>query len=150
MLPAEGSSVLTVLIVATLLLSTFISNTAAANLLLPIGISFALQQLSSVGAIQISINIALIASLAMALPISTPPNTIAYSKDELSTTDFVRTGAVIGILAMLLIIWLADPIISFWIQVLKWPRIRNSKKISPVRQRISSRVLISCRTASRS
>lgn len=119
MLPAEGSSVLTVLIVATLLFSTFVSNTAAANLLLPIGISFALQPGSSVGAIQISISIALIASLAMALPISTPPNTIAYSKGELSTTDFVRTGAVIGVLAMLLITWLADPIISFWIRILQ-------------------------------
>ncbi len=117
-LPTEGEVVFGTMVLATLLFSTFISNTAAANLLLPIGISFAMHQPSDTSPIPMGISIALIASLAMALPISTPPNTIAFSKGNLITTDFVKTGAIIGVLAIVLIVWLAHPIINFWLHFL--------------------------------
>nr|WKN37637.1 SLC13 family permease [Tunicatimonas sp. TK19036] len=116
LLPDQGSTVLLAMVIATLLFSTFISNTAAANLLLPIGISFALQNTDGIGPIQLTMSIALAASLAMSLPISTPPNTIAYSKGDVTTQDFTRTGIVIGIVAIGLIILLGNPIISFWLQ----------------------------------
>ncbi len=116
-IPGQGNMVLAELVIATILFSTFISNTAAANLLLPIGISFALQNMDTASAspLQVGISIALAASLAMSLPISTPPNTIAYSKGDLETSDFVRPGIIIGLLAAALIIGLGNVIISFWI-----------------------------------
>ncbi|WKN32832.1 SLC13 family permease [Porifericola rhodea] len=115
-LPSEGKMVLSAMVLATLLFSTFISNTAAANLLLPIGISFAMQpEGAEAGSpVQLAISIALAASLAMALPISTPPNTIAYSKGDLLSSDFTKAGLVIGALAIMLIIALGGTIISFW------------------------------------
>lgn len=83
------------------LLSNFMSNTAAANIILPIAIS-----LSAGFENKFVIPIALAASAAMCLPISTPPNAIAYSTEKLKSKDFLETG----ILAMIL----APLMSSFW------------------------------------
>lgn len=86
----------------TWLLSNFMSNTAATNILAPIGIA-----LGAGYNPQIVIPLALGASAAMCLPISTPPNAIAYSAGRLHNTDFIRGGLIIGILAPLLAtLWL--------------------------------------------
>jgi sodium-dependent dicarboxylate transporter 2/3/5 len=117
LIPSQGNVVLGALVVATILFSTFISNTAAANLLLPIGIAFAAGTTDpdSPGAIVLAASIALAASLAMSLPVSTPPNTIAYSQGGLTSGDFVRPGVVIGIVAVVLIVWLGDEVVGFWL-----------------------------------
>ena len=41
--------------------------------------------------------LALACSLGMSLPISTPPNAIAYATGEVSTADMARVGIVIGV-----------------------------------------------------
>lgn len=120
LIPTEGAFVLIGFIVVTLLFSTFISNTAAANLILPIGISYSLEHMTSAnGSILVGMSIALAASLAMALPISTPPNTIAYVKGELVSKDFMRNGVIIGILSIILIYAFGGYIINFWLNFLK-------------------------------
>lgn len=86
-------------------LSTVISNSATANLLVPIGIALAL----SVDAdpIAVAVTIALSCSLAMAMPISTPPNAVAYATGEVSTRNMAITGliiAAVGIPAVVLIV----------------------------------------------
>lgn len=115
----EGASLVVlcgVLAAVTLALSTFMSNTAAANLLLPVGISAAMA-LSADGArgaiLQVAFSIAIPASAAMALPISTPPNAIAYSRGVFSTADMVRTGSLISIAALLLVIALLPTALRF-------------------------------------
>lgn len=117
LIPSQGGVVLGTMVVATILFSTFISNTAAANLLLPIGIAFAAGTTDpdSPGAIVLAVSIALAASLAMSLPVSTPPNTIAYSQGKLSSSDFVRPGVVIGVVAVVLIVLLGDEVVGFWV-----------------------------------
>lgn len=114
---AEGSFVLVVLVGATLLLSTFMSNTAAANLLLPLGISFAAAGAATGGVLvaQVGISIALAASASMALPISTPPNALAYAQDVFDTRDIALIGAVVGLLTAGLILAFGGPIIEFWL-----------------------------------
>ena len=83
------------------ILSNFMSNTAAANILVPIGIAAA-----SGLELMLVVPIALGASAAMCLPISTPPNAIAYTSGLLRNTDFMRAGVLIGLLAPLLaVIW---------------------------------------------
>jgi sodium-dependent dicarboxylate transporter 2/3/5 len=88
------------LIVATIAIGTFMSNTAAANLLLPIGISataaIGSQEAAAVG-------IALAASLSMSLPISTPPNAIAYASGEFQTRHLMVLGAILGLAGAALI-----------------------------------------------
>jgi sodium-dependent dicarboxylate transporter 2/3/5 len=75
----------------TMGMSTFISNSAVANLFLPIALGFAMFSPRS-----IALCVALSASLAMALPISTPPNAIAYGSGELEMRDMIKAGAVIA------------------------------------------------------
>ena len=118
LIPSQGGVVLVTMVLATVLFSTFISNTAAANLLLPIGIAFAAgtTDADSPGAIVLAVSIALAASLAMSLPVSTPPNTIAYSQGKLTSGDFIRPGVVIGIVAIVLIVLLGDIVVGFWIE----------------------------------
>ena len=48
------------------------------------------------------IGIALAASSAMCLPISTPPNAIAYSTGLVEQKDMLRVGITVGILTMVL------------------------------------------------
>ena len=85
----------------TTLLSNFMSNTAATNILAPLGIAVA------VGFDPIVvIPLALGASSAMCLPISTPPNAIAFATGDLKTTDFLRGGLLMGILGPVLgVLW---------------------------------------------
>jgi sodium-dependent dicarboxylate transporter 2/3/5 len=114
--PLGGPFVLIGLVGATVLVSTFMSNTAAANLLIPIGVSFAARTMGAgPGPIQTGLSIALAASLSMALPVSTPPNAIAYASGELETSDFARAGGLLGALAVVLIVAFGGPVIAFWI-----------------------------------
>jgi sodium-dependent dicarboxylate transporter 2/3/5 len=118
LVPAESLFLFGILILATWLLSTFISNTATSNILIPLGVS-----LSSLGtdvfdvamAQEIAIGIALAASMAMALPVSTAPNTIAYAQGKLTGKDFFVTGGLIGLVAILLITAFGPLVIAFWL-----------------------------------
>jgi sodium-dependent dicarboxylate transporter 2/3/5 len=116
-LPVSGPFVLIGMILATLLISTFMSNTAAANLILPVGVSFAasLGAASALDPVQMALCIALVASMAMGLPVSTPPNAIAYASGELTARDFSLAGGLLGVVAAVLIGALGGPIIGFWI-----------------------------------
>lgn len=106
LLPAgDIAPVLIVLLFAylTVVLSNFMSNTAAATVLIPISITVA-KSFPGV----IAITVALAASAAMLLPVATPPNAMAFASGHLETRDFVRLGAVIGLLAPAAVIgWLS-------------------------------------------
>ena len=73
-----------VLAYTTTILSNFMSNTAATNILAPIAIALAAGFEATV-----VIPLALGASSAMCLPISTPPNAIAYASGKLESRDFL-------------------------------------------------------------
>ncbi len=77
----------------TVLLSNLMSNTAAANILVPLGIAMAVGSEP-----RIAIPIAMSASAAMCLPIATPPNALVFSEGRLSTRDFMGVGLVIGLI----------------------------------------------------
>jgi len=108
-LPASGGSglgLLAVLVLGTMAIGCFMSNTAAANLLLPIGLSAAATTgaMGSLSPVQAAVSIALAASLSMVLPVSTPPNAIAYARGEFTTRDMARVALLVGGLAALLIV----------------------------------------------
>jgi sodium-dependent dicarboxylate transporter 2/3/5 len=113
-LPTEGLSLAAlaaVLIAATIVLSTFMSNTAATNLLLPIGMTAAAAFGGTAPQVRILLGIALAAGLSMALPVSTPPNAIAYASGEISTRDLLRPGLVLSLLAALLVLLVLGPLL---------------------------------------
>lgn len=75
------------------ILSNFMSNTAAANIIIPIAAAF------SATPAPIVVPIALAASAAMCLPVSTPPNAIAFAQGQLQSRDFLPGGILVGIIA---------------------------------------------------
>ncbi len=117
LIPGSSVFVFILLIVATVLLSIFMSNTAAANLIIPLGISLAMADASGSPTLMTiyGLSIALASSTAMALPISTPPNAIAYAKGGLETKDFIRMGGVVSLIAMLFIGLFGAEVIGFWL-----------------------------------
>lgn len=89
-----------------LFIATFMSNTATANLLLPfvmvIGSNIAgLDQFGGGKMLILATTFSI--SLAMCLPISTPPNALAYSTGLISTRYMVKTGLVLGVIGVILV-----------------------------------------------
>ena len=89
-------------------LSNFISNSAAANLVVPILIVVgkamagnpAFENMGGVPAMIIGIAIA--ASIAMCLPVSTPPNALAASTGMITTRQMATVGIVMGVVGFAL------------------------------------------------
>ncbi|MEQ8851190.1 anion permease, partial [Gimesia sp.] len=80
-----------------IVMSSVMSNTATANLLLPIVMGLAVSSVTPV-----MIGVAFACSLAMPLPISTPPNAIAFGTGELKTIDMLKPGLVIAVVGAML------------------------------------------------
>ena len=86
------------------ILSNFISNTAAANLLIPIAVAVLSSPSINTG-IDMSYSlmfIALALSFAMTLPISTPPNALAYATGKIKNIDMIKAGGIVSVLCMLM------------------------------------------------
>ena len=88
------------------MLSNFISNSATAALLMPILtiVCAAMgDKLNAIGGTStILIGVAIAASSAMILPISTPPNALAYATNLVKQNDMAKIGIIVGILSMIL------------------------------------------------
>jgi sodium-dependent dicarboxylate transporter 2/3/5 len=96
-IPTGSLPVLAVVMImaySTAVLSNFISNTAAANILIPIGVA-----LTVTAGPQTAVSIALSASAAMCLPVSTPPNALAFGSGLLDSRDFLPIGLIFGAVA---------------------------------------------------
>ncbi|USD65078.1 SLC13 family permease [Vibrio sp. SCSIO 43136] len=88
------------------LMANFMSNTATANLLMPIAaaIGTSMPSLVSVGGIQgLLVVVAFSASLGMILPVSTPPNSLAYSTGLIESKDMAKTGIIIGLVGLAIV-----------------------------------------------
>ncbi len=95
-------------------MANFMSNTATANLLMPIAaaIGASMETLASIGGMQgLLVVVAFSASLGMILPVSTPPNSLAYSTGLIESKDMAKTGIIIGVVG-LIIVYIAMLIIT--------------------------------------
>lgn len=108
-IPFGTWSPLVVLIVAGFvgwLLSNFIANSSAANLLVPIlaTVAIAMKDTLAVygGVTTLLVCVAASTSFAMLFPISTPPNAIASSTGLIKTHDMTKVGLIVGILGIAL------------------------------------------------
>jgi len=99
------------LALAALTLSTFISNSAATNLLAPMAVAVAVSL--GTGPVAAVASVALGSSLAMCLPISTPPNAIAYASGAVKTRDMAIAGAAIGGVGAVVVLLLL-PVLLRW------------------------------------
>jgi solute carrier family 13 (sodium-dependent dicarboxylate transporter), member 2/3/5 len=53
--------------------------------------------------------------VAMALPVSTPPNAIAFASGELEARDLAVNGGIVGLIGLVFIVLFGGPIIRFWL-----------------------------------
>ncbi len=87
-------------------LSNFISNSATAALLMPIlaVVCGAMgDKLSAIGGTPtVLIGVAIAASSAMVLPISTPPNALAFATNLVQQKQMAKIGLIVGIISMVL------------------------------------------------
>ena len=106
-IPFGSWSPIAVLIIAGILgwlLSNFIANSSAANLLVPIlavvGTAMADNLAGMGGVTTLLVCVAASTSFAMLFPISTPPNAIASSTGMIKTHDMTVVGLIVGLLGI--------------------------------------------------
>ena len=110
-IPFSSWNALVVMLVGGLIcyfLSNFISNSASANLVVPILIVVGkamqgnptFENLGGVPAMIVGIAIA--ASVAMCLPVSTPPNALAHSTGMITTKQMTTIGIIMGVIGLTL------------------------------------------------
>lgn len=86
-----------------LVMSNVISHSAASNLLIPLAMGLA-TGIDGLDPVTIAVILALACSLGMSLPISTPPNAIAYATGEVSTADMAKVGIIVGVVGTVLLV----------------------------------------------
>jgi len=87
----------------TYIMANFMSNTATANLLMPImaALAVGLPTLEPLGGkMMLVLMVTFTASLSMALPISTPPNAMAYATGWINTNHMAKAGLLIGLVGL--------------------------------------------------
>lgn len=99
----------TVLLIAAscicLFMATFMSHTATAALLVPIlgGVASAMLAAGSMdnaGAVALLVTVAFASSLGMALPISTPPNAMAYATGHIEQKGMAISGTILCLIGL--------------------------------------------------
>jgi len=106
-------TLLVVFSAVAVLMSNFLSNTVTATLLIPLAVSLSTSGVAGEGfnLIIVSLVIGVSASMAMMLPISTPPNAIAMSTGTIETASMAKAGITIGLFGILLVVLYA---IFYW------------------------------------
>ena len=112
-LPSQSTVALTMLFTGVaIVLSEATSNTAAANMIVPIAI--AVSQAAGVRPLEPALVATLGASMGFMMPVSTPPNAIVYSSGFIPITAMMRYGLfldVAGYVVIVALVLLLGPII---------------------------------------
>nr|WP_241969094.1 DASS family sodium-coupled anion symporter [Trueperella bialowiezensis] len=105
----SGLAILALLALIAFGMANVISHSAAANLLVPLAVSLAVS-LDGIDTITVAVVVAIACSLGMSMPISTPPNAIAYSTGEIKISQMALVGMVVGSLATALLVFGLPPV----------------------------------------
>jgi sodium-dependent dicarboxylate transporter 2/3/5 len=102
-LPSHSTTSLTMIFTGTaIVLSEATSNTAAANMIIPIAIAVA--QASGVPPLEPAMGATLGASMGFMMPVSTPPNAIVYSSGFVPIGKMMRYGVMLDIVGFFVIV----------------------------------------------
>ncbi len=112
-LPSQTTVALTMLFTGVaIVLSEATSNTAAANMIVPIAIAVA--QAAGVSPLEPALGASLGASMGFMMPVSTPPNAIVYSSGFVPITAMMRYGIfldVAGYVVIVALVLLLGPLV---------------------------------------
>lgn len=109
--PMSALLVYVILIGSMLFLTELMSNVALATVYIPvvIGIARGLE----LDPLVLSIPVAMAASCAFMMPISTPPNAIVFSSGHIRMKDMMRAGFILNIISIILLTLAAFTIIEY-------------------------------------
>jgi len=116
-LPVNDSMLVLLVITAAVagIMSTVMSNTATAGLVIPLVMNLPLAHNEMLALV---VGLALMCSMAMALPVSTPPNAIAFSSRAIKSRDMLITGGLITLSGYITVVVLGPFYWSFILSVL--------------------------------
>jgi solute carrier family 13 (sodium-dependent dicarboxylate transporter), member 2/3/5 len=101
-LPSHSAATLTIVFAGlAILLSEATSNTASANMIVPVAVAVA--QAAGVNPLQPALAATLGASMGFMMPISTAPNAIVYSSGHVPITAMMRHGLLLDVVGFALI-----------------------------------------------
>jgi sodium-dependent dicarboxylate transporter 2/3/5 len=103
------------LVALPLYLTELVSNTAITNMMLPVVVPVAIR--AGLDPVPVTLAVTLAASFAFMLPISTPPNAIAYGTGLVRIPTMVRFGARLDVFGLILLVAVATwmlPAMRFW------------------------------------
>ena len=104
-LPSQSTVALTMIFTAAaILLSEATSNTAAANMIVPVAIAVA--QAAGVPPLEPALGATLGASMGFMMPVSTPPNAIVYSSGFIPITSMMKYGLLLDVFGYIVIVTL--------------------------------------------
>lgn len=90
---ARGAMLFFIFAVLSVFLSTFMSNTATVNLLLPLALSLSGQEI-----LPLALLVTVSSSFDFPLPMSTPPMAIAYGTGAVKVADMIKLGSILTLL----------------------------------------------------
>lgn len=103
LLPLSGSfGLLVAAVIVAVLLSETTSNTASANMIVPVVISIATA--SGMDPLQPAIGATIAASLGFMLPVSTPCNAIVYGSGLVPLSKMIRYGALLDVIGIVVVV----------------------------------------------
>ncbi len=103
-------SLILVISFLALFMTEFMSNVALTTVLVPV--MFGVAQGLSAAPLMFTIPVALAASCAFMMPVSTPPNAIVFSSGHLKVSQMARAGFVLNIIALIVLTLLTHLIID--------------------------------------
>ncbi len=93
--------ILLIFILGTIFFTEIASNTASANIIIPIMIAFA--QKADLNVTVTAFALAVACNSAFMLPVATPPNVIVYGTDKVSKTAMIKSGWRLNLLGFSII-----------------------------------------------
>ncbi len=107
----DGLLLATIVVLISVAVSTFISNTAAATLLIPMALT-----LSEIDTerVQLALLVGISCSFAMAMPVSTPPNALVFASGRVPVRSMLSIGTAISLIAVVALL-LGYQIILPWV-----------------------------------
>ena len=90
-----------ILAVVVMILTEFTSNTAVANIMIPVLAGISVTALA-VNPLLMMMTVAVASSLAFMLPVATPPNAVAYGTEYVTMKDMVTAGGILNMIGIVL------------------------------------------------
>lgn len=100
-----------ILITTMLFMTELMSNVALATIFIPIVMAIAVG--ANINPLLLSIPVAMAASCAFMMPISTPPNAIVFSSGHIKMTQMVRVGILLNILSVIVLLGAAFSLVEW-------------------------------------